>query len=143
MPRIYASSRLYEFGVWNTIQTGIFFYTEPVQKLQEATILIADHGAVQPVLQKLGRKLKWLQLTMVGAEGILKQLAEGFTPHFTVTHMSGVCHAAPMAEYVLGHIIAREQQFFRVKEYQRNHVWYVRLQSLPTHLKSSEQKRPK
>ena len=100
----------------------IFLYAEPVQKVQEATVLIADRCAVETVLQQLGNKLKWLQLTTVGAERITKQFAEGFTPHFTITRTSGACHGSPMAEYVLGHIIGREQQFFGVKEYQRNHV---------------------
>ena len=98
---------------------------DPLQKLRDAEILVADRNAITPLLKNLGPKLRWLQMTCIGTETIVNQLLQGFTPHFTITRMSGAVSAPVMTEYVIGHIIAQEREFFKVKEEQRNHIWYV------------------
>jgi|SRR6218665_319318 len=45
-------------------------------------------------------------------------------PNYTLTR-NGAFYGLQMAEYVLGYIIARERNFFEMKEFQQQSLWYA------------------
>lgn len=68
-------------------------------------------------------KLKWMQSTYAGVNEIFEHLLpDKPAPSFVLTRFAGV-FGPPIAEYVVGHIIARERKFALTTKYQQSKEW--------------------
>ncbi|XP_028405327.1 uncharacterized protein LOC114527826 isoform X2 [Dendronephthya gigantea] len=64
-----------------------------------------------------------MQSTFAGVNPIVDQLQQDTPPPtFVLTRLGGV-FGPPMAEYVIGHIIARERKFSLSRKYQQDKTW--------------------
>ncbi|XP_053385230.1 glyoxylate/hydroxypyruvate reductase B-like [Mercenaria mercenaria] len=86
-------------------------------------VLFAD----VPVIAKYRKKLvnlKWAHTSSNGVNFLMDSFEkdEPF-PQFTLTKTPGSLNALHTTEYVIGHIIANERQFFQAKESQRKSKW--------------------
>ena len=90
--------------------------------LQELEIVIADSGPISTWLYQLP-KLKWMQCTSAGVDYIFEQLQNDKpSPSYLLTRFGGVL-GPPMAEYVIGQIIAGERKFKLSWKYQQSKKW--------------------
>ncbi|MGD8429152.1 MAG: D-2-hydroxyacid dehydrogenase, partial [Ectothiorhodospiraceae bacterium] len=64
-------------------------------------------------------KLQWVQSTFAGVDALL---AENLRRDYTLTGVKGI-FGPLMSEYVIGHILARERDFPRLREQQRRGEW--------------------
>jgi len=91
-------------------------------QIKAAEILIADPPYVAPYIHNLPN-LQWLHLTFAGVEMIAPHFQDKTDPPpYIITRMAGT-YAIPMAEFVLGYIIAYERKFKHAWEKQKQHVW--------------------
>lgn len=102
---------------------AITFLTDmSTERLQDIEILIADPPYIWKWLYKLP-KLKWMQSTFAGVNEMFEHLLpEKPAPSFVLTKFAGVL-GVDLAEYVVGHIIARERKFRLAEKYQQSKEW--------------------
>ena len=100
-----------------------FFFTDvSLERLKDLDILIADPEHVAKYVHQLPR-LRWIQSTFAGVNPIVNGLQQDKPPpRFVVTRLGGV-FGPDMAEYVIGHIIAREKKFSLSRKYQQAATW--------------------
>ncbi|UCD36831.1 MAG: D-2-hydroxyacid dehydrogenase [Fidelibacterota bacterium] len=102
---------------------------DTVRALAEAEVLVADPVLVASHLDA-GVKLRWLQSTYAGVDSLFRS---GTRRDYMLTRVKGV-FGPLMAEYTLGHILARERYFLKLARQQENHQWapkrYRRLSDL-------------
>ncbi|XP_028405379.1 uncharacterized protein LOC114527870 [Dendronephthya gigantea] len=91
-----------------------------LERLKNLDILIADPDDVFKYICQLP-KLKWLQSTYAGVENVVKQMRQD-KPTFVVTRLGGV-FGPHLAEYVIGHVIAREKKFSLSRKCQQTRTW--------------------
>ena len=99
-----------------------FFVDVSSERLKDLEILITDPSFICKWLYQLP-KLKWMQCTFAGVEPIIEQVPKNMPPpSYVLTRLGGVLGTA-MAEYVVGHIIAREKKFALATKYQDCNEW--------------------
>lgn len=97
-----------EFVRYSRVNVG----QEEIDDLKDAEILLSDNNFTAQVMFKLP-KLKWIQSTRAGIEGIINEVKKhGSRPDFVMTRFSGVSFARIMTEFTLGQILNRERNFF-------------------------------
>lgn len=99
---------------------------ETKRRLNEAEILFGDPELVAPLWREL-TSLRWYQSTYAGNDFLFRALTppkakEPVPPPFIVTRFAG-SFGPLMAEFVLGHVIAHQRQFFGLLEDQKRKVW--------------------
>jgi len=100
---------------------------EDVKKyLNEAEILFGDPHLIAPLWGEL-KNLRWMQSTWAGNDSLFRSLtpekaSKPVPPPFTVTRFAG-SFGPLMAEFVLGHVIAHQRQFFGLLDDQKRRVW--------------------
>ena len=102
---------------------AILFVTDiSAERLQDIEILLGEPSCIWNWLYELP-KLKWIQSTCAGVNEIFEHLLpEKPTPSFVLTKFAGVL-GPHIAEYVVGHIIARERKFALAEKYQQSKEW--------------------
>ena len=94
------------------------------ERLQDLEILIADPPCIGNWVYELP-KLKWMQSRFAGVNAIFEHLLpDKPTPSFVLTRPAGV-FGPPIAEYVAGHIVARERQSALITKSHQSKEWYV------------------
>jgi phosphoglycerate dehydrogenase-like enzyme len=98
--------------------------------IAQAEIILADPPLIAPHLDKASH-LKWLQSTWAGVDAIFRMNSRR---DFLLTRVQGL-FGPLMAEYILGHIIAREREVVTLAKQQRDRIWkpeihYRRLSTL-------------
>jgi phosphoglycerate dehydrogenase-like enzyme len=96
----------------------------------QAEIILADPPLIAHLLDQAS-SLKWLQSTWAGVDAIFQKNSRR---DFILTRIKGL-FGPLMAEYILGHIIAREREVVTLAERQRERSWrpeinYRRLSTL-------------
>ncbi|XP_046846715.1 glyoxylate/hydroxypyruvate reductase A-like isoform X2 [Xenia sp. Carnegie-2017] len=89
--------------------------------LKDMEIVIADPPLVCEWIHQFP-KLKWMQATFAGINSIIHSIEPCKLPTYSLTKLSGV-FGASIAEYVVGHVIARERKFLLCLEYQKSKSW--------------------
>ena len=84
----------------------------------ETEIILADPHLIVPHLAD-AKNLKWLQATFAGVELLM---GAGHRSDFQLTRIRDI-FGLQMAEYVLGHILARERDFSGLRLNQERHLW--------------------
>lgn len=97
--------------------------SEIKSKLREAEIIFGDPAMVVPYWDEL-KNTRWFQSTWAGNDALFKALTSTkiTAPPFAVTRFAG-SFGPLMAEYVIGHIIANERQFFGLCDDQKQKKW--------------------
>ena len=99
-----------------------FFIDITPKHLQDAEIIIGDPPIACKWLNHMP-KVKWLQSTYAGVNAVFQHLPKDKPPpSFLMTKLSGV-FGPIIAEYVVGHIIARERKFLLSWKYQQARTW--------------------
>jgi len=102
------------------------FYSElRQQRLKEAEIIFGDPTLLANEWGNLVN-CRWLQSTYAGNDALFQKLmapnAKFKEPSFTVTRFAG--YFGPlMAEYVIGHLVAHQRQFFALEKDQEQSQW--------------------
>ena len=104
--------------------------TATVNAIGKAEIILADPPLIAHLLDQ-ATNLKWLQSTWAGVDAIFRKSSRR---DYVLTRIRGL-FGPLMAEYILGHIIARERELVALAEQQRAGNWqpeinYRRLSSL-------------
>ncbi|XP_046840797.1 glyoxylate/hydroxypyruvate reductase A-like isoform X2 [Xenia sp. Carnegie-2017] len=100
-------------------------YLEKLARLcPSATFLIINHEDPPLVREWIYQlpKLKWMQATYAGVDNIIHCIEPCNVPRYSLTKLSGTLGAS-IAEYVMGHVIARERKFLLCSEYQKSKSW--------------------
>ena len=94
--------------------------TDPdtAQALAQAEVVVADPPLVAYHLEGAPH-LKWLQATYAGVDSLLRA---GAPRDFVLTRVEGA-FGPMMAEYTLGHILARERHLLGLSRWQESHQW--------------------
>ena len=87
-----------------------------------AEIILADPNLIAPHLAG-APSLKWLQATFAGIEPLMR---DGHRSDYQLTRIKGI-FGSQMAEYVLGHILARERNIVGLRKDQERHQWHPRV----------------
>jgi phosphoglycerate dehydrogenase-like enzyme len=110
------------WGRWSSFANFYNFVDISPERLQDVEILLADPTHISKWLSHLP-KLKWMQSTFAGVNDVFKQLPQDKPPpSFVLTKLAGV-FGPIIAEYVIGHIIARERKFALCGKYQQSKEW--------------------
>jgi len=94
--------------------------------LNEAEILFGDPKLIVPHWSEL-KKVRWVQSTWAGNDLLFRALtppnaSKPVSPPFTVTRFAG-SFGPLMAEFVVGHLVADQRQFFELAEDQKAKKW--------------------
>eukprot|EP00794_Sanderia_malayensis_P009651 gene9651-10639_t len=85
-------------------------------------ILVADMDVIAPIVYQLD-KVKWVQSTWAGVDFLLQGLDDKKPyPKYKITRFAGR-FGQHMAEYVIGHIIAKERNFKEIYKSQAINTW--------------------
>eukprot|EP01119_Soliformovum_irregulare_P011593 TRINITY_DN2922_c0_g1_i1.p1 TRINITY_DN2922_c0_g1~~TRINITY_DN2922_c0_g1_i1.p1 ORF type:complete len:321 (+),score=58.97 TRINITY_DN2922_c0_g1_i1:757-1719(+) len=91
-------------------------------QIRDAEILFGEPSRIVPVLKQINfTNLKWIHSSWAGVN-MLMDAKEYIPEGCTITRTAGY-FGRPMAEYCLGHIIARERSFTKYGEDQKKKVW--------------------
>lgn len=88
------------------------------ETIGQAEIIIADPPLVAPLVGQ-AENLKWIQATSAGVEALLRDSSR---TDYHLSRLKGV-FGPQMAEYVLGHIIARERLLVELHLHQQQRRW--------------------
>jgi len=92
-----------------------------------AEVVLADPGLVAPYIDE-APNLKWLQSTFAGVDVLFRETTRR---DYLLTRIKGL-FGPLMAEYVLGHILARERHLLLLAANQAQHKWrHTRYRRLP------------
>jgi len=103
---------------------------EVKKSLNEAEILFGDPELIAPYWKEL-KNVRWVQSTWAGNDFLFRALtptngSQPTPPPFTVTRFAG-SFGPLMAEYVVGHLVAHQRQFFGLLEDQKEKKWEKQL----------------
>eukprot|EP00054_Salpingoeca_dolichothecata_P029752 m.236134 g.236134 ORF g.236134 m.236134 type:complete len:346 (-) comp26540_c1_seq5:581-1618(-) len=91
-----------------------------------AEICLADPSLIKPNLEHIGPNLKWIQSTWAGVNLIMEAFSANpslvYPPKYLLTRFAGH-FGPPMADYVLGHILARERHTSMYAKLQEKSQW--------------------
>ncbi|XP_070576590.1 glyoxylate/hydroxypyruvate reductase A-like isoform X2 [Ptychodera flava] len=95
-----------------------------IQILRETEVLVCENTFVRlfPSFVKYVPKLKWMHYNVAGIDSIFKAWEGECPPHFIITRSPGFS-GIEMADYVIGHVIARERKFKEMARCQEDCIW--------------------
>ncbi|XP_078485340.1 uncharacterized protein in proB 3'region-like [Ciona intestinalis] len=96
-----------------------------IDSINGCEVLFGDTPIIQPLIPQLPNSVKWVQFTYAGLDGLFKYYKE--TPNAPAWNIQytrmGDTYALPIAEYVLGAVIALERDFKDMFKLQAAKKW--------------------